>query len=84
VYTVKEAAQMSPSVQRDGNNNRLFDEEANRHVAHLEEKTALYQTILEGRSPDTTNPANWDRVRHMHGDAFYSLAAEDRLTAAWS
>ncbi|GIO85617.1 MerR family transcriptional regulator [Paenibacillus faecis] len=47
-------------------------EEAKRHVAHLEEKTALYQAILEHRSPDTTNPANWDRIQHMHGDVFYS------------
>lgn len=47
-------------------------EEAKRHVAHLEEKTALYQAILEHRSPDTTNPANWDRIRHMHAEVFYS------------
>lgn len=31
-------------------------EEAKQHVAHLEQKTALYQAILEHRSPDTTNP----------------------------
>ena len=59
-------------------------EEAKRHVAHLEEKVALYQTILEGRSPDTTNPLNWDRIRHMHGDVFYSPSAEDRLAAVRS
>lgn len=47
-------------------------EEIKRHVAHLEEKLALYQAILEGRSPDTTNPGNWDRIRHMHRDVFYS------------
>jgi len=50
-------------------------EEAKRHIAHLEEKTALYQAILEHRSPDTTNPANWDRIQHMHGDVFYSPSA---------
>src|ERR1700730_1600282 len=33
-------------------------EEAKQHVAHLEQKTALYQAILEHRSPDTTNPGN--------------------------
>ncbi|CAI6062179.1 MerR family transcriptional regulator [Cohnella sp. JJ-181] len=49
-------------------------EEAKRHVAHLEEKTALYQTILEQRTPDTTNPANWARIQYMHGDVFYSPA----------
>lgn len=47
-------------------------EEAQRHVAHLEEKTALYQAILEHRTPDTTNPGNWDKVRHMHAEVFYS------------
>ena len=50
-------------------------EEAKQHVAHLEEKTALYQDILENRSPDTTNPAHWDRIQHMHGDVFYSRSA---------
>lgn len=59
-------------------------EEAKRHAAHLEEKVALYQTILEGRSPDTTNPANWDRIRHMHGDVFYSPSAGDRLSSVGS
>ncbi|MCM3633498.1 MerR family transcriptional regulator [Paenibacillus camelliae] len=49
-------------------------EEAKRHVEHLEEKTALYQAILEHRSPDTTNPANWDRIQHMHGDVFYKAS----------
>lgn len=47
-------------------------EEAKQHVAHLEEKTALYQAILENRSPDTMNPAHWGRIQHMHGDVFYS------------
>jgi len=153
MYTVKEAAEMTgltehavrfytdkglvPSVRRDGNNNRLFDdeainwlhgvkclkasgmsirdikryvdlclqgdatirqryalmmkhkeealarlEEAKRHVAHLEEKTALYEAILAGRSPDTTNPAHWDRIRHMHGDVFYNPSGENRLAGA--
>lgn len=50
-------------------------EEAKQHVAHLEEKTALYQDILENRSPDTTNPVHWDRILHMHGDVFYSPSA---------
>ncbi len=50
-------------------------EEAKLHVAHLEEKTALYQDILENRSPDTTNPANWERIQYMHGDVFYSRSA---------
>lgn len=49
-------------------------EEAKQHVDHLEEKTALYQAILEHRSPDTTNPANWDRIQHMHGDVFYKAS----------
>lgn len=47
-------------------------EEAKRHVAHLEEKTALYQAILENRSLDTTNPAKWEELRHYHADVFYS------------
>lgn len=46
-------------------------EEAKRHIAHLEQKTALYQAILEHRMPDTTNPANWNDIRHMHSDVFY-------------
>lgn len=50
-------------------------EEAKRHVAHLEEKTTLYQAILEHRSPDTTNPGNWDKILHMHSDVFYSPSA---------
>ncbi|WP_151733390.1 MerR family transcriptional regulator ['Paenibacillus yunnanensis' Narsing Rao et al. 2020] len=50
-------------------------EEAKLHVAHLEEKTALYQAILENRSPDTTNPALWDSIQHMHGEVFYSSSA---------
>ncbi|WP_019912492.1 MerR family transcriptional regulator [Paenibacillus sp. HW567] len=47
-------------------------EEAKLHVAHLEQKTALYQAILEHRSPDTTNPGIWDKIQHMHCDVFYS------------
>ncbi|CAG7658292.1 MerR family transcriptional regulator [Paenibacillus allorhizosphaerae] len=47
-------------------------EEAKQHVAHLEQKIALYQAILEHRSPDTTNPSNWDKIQHMHCDVFYS------------
>lgn len=47
-------------------------EEAKQHVAHLEQKTVLYQAILEHRSPDTTNPGNWDKIKHMHADVFYS------------
>ncbi|CAM3605301.1 MerR family transcriptional regulator [Paenibacillus lupini] len=50
-------------------------EEANQHVAHLEQKTALYQAILEHRSPDTMNPGNWDKIKHMHSDVFYSSAS---------
>lgn len=59
-------------------------EENRRHVAHLEEKTALYEAILEGRSPATTNPANWDRIRHMHGDVFYSPSGEKQPAGARS
>lgn len=47
-------------------------EEAKRRVAHLEEKTALYQAILEHRTPDTTNPGNWEEYRYTHCDVFYS------------
>ncbi|MFB9324508.1 MerR family transcriptional regulator [Paenibacillus aurantiacus] len=47
-------------------------EEAKRHVAHLEQKNALYQAILERRTPDMMNPGNWDQIQHMHGDVFYS------------
>ncbi len=47
-------------------------EEAKRRVAHLEEKAALYQAILENRSPDTTNPGNWEELRNLHCDVFYS------------
>ncbi|RIX60295.1 MerR family transcriptional regulator [Paenibacillus nanensis] len=49
-------------------------EEAKQHVAHLEEKTTLYQAILEHRTLDTTNPANWERVQHMHSDVFYKAS----------
>ncbi|WP_017814525.1 MerR family transcriptional regulator [Paenibacillus shenyangensis] len=47
-------------------------EEAQRHIAHLEEKTELYQTILKGASLDMMNPRNWDRIQHMHSDVFYA------------
>ncbi|GIP19182.1 MerR family transcriptional regulator [Paenibacillus montaniterrae] len=50
-------------------------EEAKRHIDHLEQKTVLYQAILEHRMPDTTNPGNWDNILHMHGDVFYSPSA---------
>ncbi|TYP71998.1 DNA-binding transcriptional MerR regulator [Paenibacillus methanolicus] len=50
-------------------------EEAKRHIAHLEQKTALYLAILEHGAPDTTNPGNWDDILHMHGDVFYSPSA---------
>ncbi|OWA34543.1 MerR family transcriptional regulator [Saccharibacillus sp. O16] len=49
-------------------------EEANRRIAHLEEKTALYEAILEQRSLDTTNPGTWERLRKFHGDVFYAPA----------
>ncbi|OAS22119.1 MerR family transcriptional regulator [Paenibacillus oryzisoli] len=51
-------------------------EEAKQHVAHLEQKTALYQAILENRSLDTTNPGNWERIKHMHSDVFYSSSVQ--------
>ncbi|MGG4128962.1 MerR family transcriptional regulator [Paenibacillus illinoisensis] len=54
-------------------------EEAKQHLAHLEEKTALYQAIMENRSLDTTNPANWNRIKHMHSDVFYASSAGDLL-----
>jgi DNA-binding transcriptional MerR regulator len=38
-------------------------EEAKRRVAHLEQKTAQYQAILEHRIPDTTNPGNWHKIQ---------------------
>lgn len=47
-------------------------EEAKRRVAHLEEKITLYKAILEHRIPDTTNPSNWEKYRHIHCDVFYS------------
>ncbi|ANF95650.1 MerR family transcriptional regulator [Paenibacillus bovis] len=50
-------------------------EEAKRHIAHLEEKTELYQSILKGASLDTMNPRNWDRIQHMHSDVFYASSA---------
>lgn len=49
-------------------------EEAKRRIAHLEEKTALYEAILERRSIDTTNPGTWERLRKFHGDVFYAPA----------
>jgi len=54
-------------------------EEAKRHIANLEEKAALYQAILENRSLDTTNPANWDRIQHMHADVFYPASGGKAL-----
>lgn len=47
-------------------------EEAKLHVAHLEQKTALYQDILQRRTLDTTNPSNWEKIKHMHSDVFYT------------
>lgn len=47
-------------------------EEAKQRVAHLEEKTALYEAILEHRAPDTTNPLHWEKIRQTHCDVFYS------------
>lgn len=55
-------------------------EEAKRHVEHLEQKTVLYQAILDNRAIDTTNPANWAEMKHMHADVFYSPAASSRKT----
>lgn len=57
-------------------------EEAKRHVAHLEEKVALYQDIRDGRPPDTTNPLSWERIRHMHGDVFYTPAVRNAVKAS--
>lgn len=54
-------------------------EEAKQHIDHLEQKTALYQAILEHRTPDTTNPANWVKNLHMHGDVFYSPSVRRKL-----
>lgn len=51
-------------------------EEAKRRVAHLEEKIALYQAIMEHRMPDTTNPGNWEALRHVHCDVFYSPTSQ--------
>ncbi|WP_413372931.1 MerR family transcriptional regulator [Paenibacillus taichungensis] len=51
-------------------------EEAKQHIAHLEQKTALYQAIMEHRSPDTTNPGNWDKIKHMHSDVFYASSVQ--------
>ncbi|GIQ69313.1 MerR family transcriptional regulator [Xylanibacillus composti] len=47
-------------------------EEAKQRVAHLEEKTALYQAMMEHGVPDTTNPGKWEKYRHIHCDVFYS------------
>ena len=49
-------------------------EQAKRRIAHLEEKTALYEAILERRTIDTTNPGSWERLRKFHGDVFYAPA----------
>lgn len=54
-------------------------EESKQHIAHLELKTALYQAILENRSPDTTNPANWEEIQHMHSEVFYSPTVRKRI-----
>lgn len=54
-------------------------EEAKQHVAHLEEKIALYQAILEKNSPDTTNPVNWGNIQHMHCDVFYGRSVRKEL-----
>jgi DNA-binding transcriptional MerR regulator len=51
-------------------------EEAKLHVAHLEQKTALYQDILQRRSLDTTNPSNWEKIKHMHSDVFYTPSVQ--------
>lgn len=51
-------------------------EEAKQHIAHLEQKTALYQAIMEHRSLDTTNPGNWDKIKHMHSDVFYASSVQ--------
>ena len=59
-------------MKKHGEAARLQLEEAKRHVEHLEEKMALYEEILAGKTPDTTNPATWDRMRDMHGDVFYA------------
>lgn len=39
-------------------------EEAQRRVAHLEQKAAQYQAILEKRIPDMTNPGNWHKIKN--------------------
>ncbi|OWR28978.1 MerR family transcriptional regulator [Saccharibacillus sp. O23] len=57
-------------------------EEAKRRIAHLEEKTALYQAVLEQRSVDTTNPGSWERLRKFHGDVFYAPAPASEKTPA--
>lgn len=41
-------------------------EEAKRLVAHLEQKAAQYQDILEHRIPDITNPGNWHKIKNEH------------------
>ncbi|MDQ0230911.1 MerR family transcriptional regulator [Metabacillus malikii] len=54
-------------------------EEAKQHIAYLEEKTTLYQDILKNNSPDTTNPAHWESVEHLHSDVFYSRTTAHKL-----
>lgn len=62
----------SAMMKKHGEEARRQLEEAKRHVAHLEEKMLLYEEILAGKTPDTTNPATWERMRYMHGDVFYA------------
>lgn len=42
-------------------------EKAQRRVAHLEQKTAHYQAILDNRMPDTTNPGKWHILQEDTG-----------------
>jgi len=62
----------SAMMKKHGEEARRQLEEAKRHVAHLEEKMLLYEEILAGKTPDTTNPATWERMWYMHGDVFYA------------
>lgn len=55
-------------------------EEAKRRVAHLEEKARQYQAIMEGISPDTTNPAKWETQRENAGDCPASRLREPDLS----
>lgn len=45
-------------------------EEAKRLVAHLEQKAAQYQDILEQRIPDITNPRNWHKIKNERTTAY--------------